>query len=287
MSAMDPTSPGGRALHRLRRQRGHTQASLGAASGVSVRTIRGIERGEILTPQVATLQQVAIAMRLSPREQVAFLRTWATERRPTMDEVLEEPDLTELEQIDALNRRTLGSYRSIFSSSHTVVGTQRRIERTRYEYAIQAEDDDLDTLVSIQTGDQSTPAHRMHLNGLRGCTAGGRRDFPDSDVAVYEISLSRSLGRGERHGHAYEIVHDLLGATALEPSDGFTKGTLTTARCLSVSVEFAVEPTMVQHLRKRPGHEHEFLEEIALDDGHAVIVLEDEPPSGHGFYWTW
>src|SRR5690606_3019796 len=48
----------GALLRTLRQAHGSTQSDLGRDSGVSVRTIRGLERGEIQRPQLATLQQL-------------------------------------------------------------------------------------------------------------------------------------------------------------------------------------------------------------------------------------
>ncbi|RWU83893.1 hypothetical protein CWN80_08195 [Janibacter hoylei PVAS-1] len=71
--------------------RGQTQGQLSTASGVSVRTIRGLERGEILTPQLATLQQLALALRLGPQAQAEFMHAWSTPRGVGLDQLLVDP----------------------------------------------------------------------------------------------------------------------------------------------------------------------------------------------------
>mgnify|MGYP002648267022 CR=1 FL=1 len=48
----------------------------------------------------ATLQQIAVALGLTPQEQTEFMHAWATERLITFEELL-DPGLSELEQIDA------------------------------------------------------------------------------------------------------------------------------------------------------------------------------------------
>ena len=65
-----------------------------------MRTIRGLERGEILTPQIATLQQIAVALELTPQEQTEFMHAWATERLITFEELLVEPRFLTIPQSD-------------------------------------------------------------------------------------------------------------------------------------------------------------------------------------------
>lgn len=111
--AMSHPAHGGTLLRSLRQAHGWTQNDLGRDSGVSVRTIRGLERGEIQRPQLATLQQLALAMELRAPEQAEFMHAWATPPQPGYDRLLVDPTLSEMEQIDAITRSVLGAYRVI------------------------------------------------------------------------------------------------------------------------------------------------------------------------------
>lgn len=282
------SSPGGRSLHAIRRERGRTQSDLGRDSGVSVRTIRGLERGEILTPQIATLQQLAVALDLSPQEQAEFMHAWSTGPQTGYDQLLVDPTLSELEQIDALTRPSLGTYRVISQVWHTRVGVDHRMATTRCHSAITAVEDGLQRVFNVQNGDQVTRADRMEFVALRGSTLESRWDFPESNVTVFGVSLPRPLAKGESHAYEYEVVGDPDEEGLLGPSDGFIWGAPHTARSIVVSVEFADPPAWVRRVQRHPGHDFEFLEEIALDDGHhAALVLEDAGPGAHGFTWAW
>lgn len=285
---MTPSAPGGRRLHAIRQERGHTQSDLGRRSGVSVRTIRGLERGEILAPQVATLQQLALALELSPQEQAEFMLTWATVPQTGFDTLLVDPSLTEVEQIEALTRSTLGTYRVISQAWHTMVGRDRRLATTHCHSAIQAVEDGLDRVFNVQNGDDVTRASRMELIPLRGSRLDGRWDFEDSNVTIFRVALPRSLAKGERHVYEYEVHSDPGPAGDLGVSDGFTWGAPHTARSITVSVEFAERPRSLRRVERPPGGAFRFLEEVALDEhNHAAIVLEDAGPGAYGFTWSW
>lgn len=281
------SSPGGRWLRRVRRDRGLTQRDLGRASGVSVRTIRGLERGEILAPQIATLQQLVLALGLSPQQQTEFLHTWSTSPQVGFEPLLVDPSLTEMQQIDTLTRRALGTYRVISQVWRTLVSSERQLAYTGCHCALTAVADGLDRVFNVQNGDAGTSAAAMEFVPLLGCELLSRRDFPESNVVVFEVGLGRSLAKGETHAYAYGIRSGRSGTPA-EDSDGFVWGPPHTARSLVVSVEFEVPPSSLTRVERTPGQAFTFLGEVALDDHHrASLVLEDAGPGAYGFTWTW
>lgn len=285
---MSTSPPGGRWLHRSRRARGLTQRDLGRASGVSVRTIRGLERGEILAPHIATLQQLAVALRLSPQEQAEFMHAWATVPQVGFEPLLVDPSLSEVEQIDALTRSSLGAYRVISQVWHTSVGPDRRMSRTYCHSAIQAVEDGLDRVYNVQNGDDFTRAARMQFHPIRGSRLVGRWDFVDSNVTVFQVALPRPLAKGESHTYEYEILGDPDEEGELGMSDGFIWGAPHTARSITVSVDFHERPESLRRVERAPGGDFEFLDEVGLDeDNHAAIVLEDAGPGAYGFTWSW
>lgn len=282
---MPSTMAGAGTLLRHRRARSLTQSDLARVAGVSTRTIRGLERDEIARPQVATLQQLALGLGLDGAEQADFLHAWAAPDEPDLRRLL-ATDAPEAERIDALTRAHLGSHRTIHLMTSTHVDARRRIDRVRYEYSTQAVADGLDALVNVVQGDQSGRAASMHLERAIGCTVGERWDFPGVDVAIETIRLPRPLARGERHAYGYDVVTD--HEPGLADSDGFTRGTLTTSRLLTVAVEFETPPATLHQLAMHPGRDFDIGAPVELDpQGRAAIVLEDEGPVAHGFVWSW
>lgn len=282
---MNHAPGGGPLLRRSRQSRGRTQTDLGRDSGVSVRTIRGLERGEIRRPQIATLQQLAVALQLSPQEQTELMHAWATRPQAAFDTLLVDPTVPEMEQIDAITRSGLGAYRVISQNWHTKIGADRRMTTTRCQTAIQAVEDGLQQVFNVQNGDEQTRAERMEFVALRGSSLAGRWDFEDSNVTVFGVHLPRPLAKGDSHAYEYEIVSD---ESSGGESDGFIWGAPHTARSIVVSVEFAERPASVRHVEREPGQDFEFLEEVTLDEhNHAALVLEDAAPGAHGFTWTW
>lgn len=285
--AMSRAPRGGARLRRYRRDEGLTQGDLSERSGVSVRTIRGLERGEILAPQIATLQQLVVALGLTPHEQAEFMHTWATEP-PRTFEGLFEAGQDEFAQIDALTRSILGSYRVISQVWRTTVGANRRMVRTSCQSAIVAVEDGLDRVFNVQGGDEVTRAAEMRFVPLLGCELRSRSDFPESNVVIFEVGLPRRLAKGDTHAYAYQIVDDIDPGTEHADSDGFVWGPPHTARSVVVSVEFEVPPATITRVEKPPGGDFVFRDEVSLDADHrASIVLEDAGPGAFGFTWEW
>lgn len=79
------TSGFGDVLRRLRVQAGLTQEELAERSGVSVRTIRGLETGRRPNPRMTTMQELAKALPLRPMEREELLGA-AVHRNPDGDE---------------------------------------------------------------------------------------------------------------------------------------------------------------------------------------------------------
>lgn len=252
-----------------------------------MRTIRGVERGEIGRPQIATLQQLALALELTPHEQAEFMHAWATPTQPGFDSLLVDPTLPEMEQIDSMTRSALGAYRVISQNWHTTVGADRRLATTRCQTALQAVEDGLERVFNVQNGDAHTRASRLEFRPLRGSHLVGRWDFEDSNVTVFGVGLPRPLAKGDLHSYEYEVIsHPEEDATGV--SDGFIWGAPHTARSIVVSVEFVVAPATVRRVQRAPGRVFEFLEEITLDNNQqAALVLEDADPGAYGFTWTW
>lgn len=279
---------GGALLRNLRQSHGRTQSDLGHDSGVSVRTIRGLERGEIQRPQLATLQQLALAMELSAPEQAEFMHAWATPQQTGYDRLLVDPTLPEMEQIDAMTRSVLGAYRVISQNWHTAVGADRRLATTRCQVALEAIEDGLERVFNVQNGDEHTSASRLQFVPLSGSRLCGRWDFEASNVTVFGVDLPRPLAKGECHCYEYEVISHPDEDGSLGWSDGFIWGAPHTARSIVVSVEFAVPPRTLRRVQRAPGQDFEFLAEVPLDEQHrAALVLEDADPGAYGFTWEW
>ena len=284
---MSSSSRGPVVLRAARADAKLTQAELGNRAGVSVRTIRGLERGEILRPQIATLQQLALALDLGPQAQTEFMHGWATAGQASFDGLLVDPNLTEMEQIDALTRAVLGSYRVISQVWRTHVSADRRLTRTDCHSSICAVEDGLDRVFNVQEGDASSSAKDLVFTPLLGCHLISRRFFPESDVVVFEVGLPAALPKGATHAYAYEVTDTGHGRQG-PGSDGFVWGPTHTARSIVVSVGFEVPPARVTRVEKAPGEDFRFLQDVSLDaDNRTSLVLEDVGPGAFGFTWEW
>ena len=183
---MSRPSTGGASLRSVRLRARLTQGQLSTASGVSVRAIRGLERGEILTPQLATLQQLALALHLGPQAQAEFMHAWSTPRPVGLDQLLVDPSRPELEQIQQLTRSALGTYRVISQVWRTRVSADRRLTHTGCHSGIAAVADGLDRVFNVQSGDAGTsdrprvhPAARLRAHQPTGLPGEQRRRLRD------------------------------------------------------------------------------------------------------------
>lgn len=109
------------------------------------------------------------------------------------------------------------------------MSADRRLTHTGCHSGIAAVADGLDRVFNVQSGDAGTSATDLEFTPLLGCELISRRVFPESNVAVFEVGLGRTLTKGETHAYAYEIVDrgPLEGRT---DSDGFVWGPPHTAR---------------------------------------------------------
>lgn len=284
---MSSSSRGPVVLRAARADAKLTQAELGNRAGVSVRTIRGLERGEILRPQIATLQQLALALDLGPQAQTEFMHGWATAGPASFDGLLVDPSMSEMEQIDSLTRAGLGNYRVISQIWRTHVSADRRLSRTACHSSIRAVQDGLDRVFNVQIGDESSSAKDLEFTALLGCRLISRRHFPESDVVVFEVGLPEALPKGASHAYAYEVCDTKHGRRG-PGSDGFVWGPPHTARSVVVSVEFEVPPARVTRVEKAPGEDFRFLQDVSLDaDNRTSLALEDVGPGAFGFTWEW
>jgi tetratricopeptide (TPR) repeat protein/transcriptional regulator with XRE-family HTH domain len=82
-----PADPRPGALVRLREAAGLTQEDLAQRSGVSVRSISDIERGEVTRPRRRTLEALADAMNITPDQRQAFLTLYRPSPQPDAADV--------------------------------------------------------------------------------------------------------------------------------------------------------------------------------------------------------
>jgi transcriptional regulator with XRE-family HTH domain len=286
--------PGPAALKWLREISGLTQRDLAARSGVSERTVRGLERGEVERPHHASLVALAEAAGLNPAETGTFLRAWSPARRRTFSELFGDTGLD-----DALAEASLrtGYERApIALWNLVVIGPNRRIRRTGHRSVFESLYDGLTGHTMVHTGDDPEEFRFCEVTKATGVSVRSRSDIPDRGLVAFDLDFDHPLARGETYAYAITIDRearmDAQDAEARCPgpeSDGYLRGVRSATSLIVLRVVFEGDPpTYVWDLRGRSmtdyteGARAPMGERTVLD-----LVVRHAEPGSYGFGWSW
>lgn len=279
---MDEQDPGAR-LRVLRQAVGLSQASLARRTGVSERTIRGLESGQVTRPHPSTLEALVGGLGLDAGRGEHELRRWrhadplapfSEIMSPTADDVLHTHGIRAA--VDMRIRR-------VARRAH--VDAERRVAHSTHELLVESLIDDLDHHPVLMTADTTEALDNVQIDHTVGCTVALRRPVPELDVVAFELDLGTPMHRGETRVLAYRTSGAGRPAEAGRTDwtiDGFRRS----VGHHSLHVVFAGpaprqvwETVDVERTRVR---------ELALDPfGGVHIAADDRPPGVYGIEWQW
>lgn len=262
-----------------------------------MRTVRGLENGEITSPHGSTLLALVSAMELSREQADQFLRTWDGMRR-----IRVYGDVMTTDERSGLLRATQEGLMRSFLDKRVVsatrlikVGPSRLIEQEWYQTVIEALDDDVDTHLVVARG--AKPHEDMRLwrfEDLVGCSVRHRDIDGKANIAVVELSLGESLREGATKTIAWREVNGwadpglVAGRTREFAAD--TKYSNTFLRPISfLSMQIAFDcarPSRIWELSG--GQRPERTRTLTLDDyGTTSVIWQNSPPGRFGIEWEW
>lgn len=197
-----------RLVRRHRVEAGLTQRDLADRSGVSERTIRGLETGRIGTPHLTTLVTLGEAVGLGHADVDALVRafTGGGPIRPLMPDLLQQGvDVGQL--LRDARVREQSELRLLSTTRRDVVGPDRLVAFRESTHVYEALVDGVDGFLLVDTGDQATDVHLLGIEDTWGCAV-ERTTVLDSITAVaFEMSFGSALRAGESRACGFVLAH--------------------------------------------------------------------------------
>lgn len=282
-------------LRGLRALAGLTQEQLADLAGVHVRTVRGLETSHITSPRRYTLVHLARALGLDVSGQLALLETWGRGGvgPGELSRVTVRRDSANV--IGDLLAASATSAMPVSLSETIVIGPDRLTDYRRTEEVLVA-------LVDGVTGrhlfyapeDDTVPVEDFHLSSLENCQVVRERIDPDTHAKLFDLSLGRSLNKGDSHVVRYAI--DMAAARrsnrAVAPAGGCEIGGFVhspASYILEVRFPAGAAPReCAQVFQARPTGPIRKLRRLLPGTAHSVhIALVHPKPGGHGIVWSW
>lgn len=202
------SSLGAQALKALRERAGYSQVQLAERSGVSVRSVGGIERGEIKAPHPSTLTALAEALGLSVCESDRLLRSWQeTVRFRNYREIMSR-DVHQglLRAVREASIRSTLDKRVVSLSYQVVVGSNRCIHQVRHDFVIEAYRDGVDSHLIVCQRDVGD-ARLLRIEDTAGCAVSSQTVDPATNLVAIDLSLGHVLKRGELTSFGFRQVN--------------------------------------------------------------------------------
>lgn len=273
------------ALRWLREVSGLTQRGLAARSGVSERTIRGLERGQVRTPHQTSLRALTEAADLDDQQTATFLRAWAPDRIESLAELSDQ--MASYEQ--AIAETTLQSEMDEHLVSSWTRYTYRRgaLVSVDADLVLEAQRDGIDTYVTPYVYDSGEGSHMAVKT--TGCRLRKRYDFDHAWLQVFEIELPTPLKRGESCAFSLELIPaEPVHRDPAEETEWCMRGLHRTVPLTVIEVVFEEgTPSTVWEIEMARGGERRRLREVPLSpDGRAHLTRRHGHVGAYGFEWT-
>ncbi|MDN5896561.1 MAG: helix-turn-helix domain-containing protein [Nocardioides sp.] len=287
---------GGAILFELRHRSGMSQTRLSGVSGVSVRTIRGIETGRNRFPHASTLMALAGALDLRAADTERLMGSAQNVRALRSFGEMAQHGATLEAALSEASVRSTYTHRMVSISRHTRVGPNRRVRWVENEVVAEALHDGFDNHLVVESGDQALDTRLLRIEGMEGCRLSGRHDFPELNTVVFELSLGAPPETGDtrvlryRFGMGDQPPTDPAQARlwdALEDSDGMTHGFSRTLAMHIFRVSFeGCRPTRLWEWRGTKDLHN--VGELTLDDWGSVHLFgQNREPGNYGVGWSW
>lgn len=271
-----------RAIRRTRQHLGISQELLSERAGVSVRTLRSLERANTVRPRPETLARITAALDLDPVSSGRVLAAWATPPRETGGEITFGP----VPYADEI--REFAASATLLHVDETVqVNTARLRVRETTRVALKSRSGTLTHVYVVSVPD---PALRdPEIVDLEGCSVADDVTAGDG-VRVVQLALHRAVREHEigtlRFSRLRRPVFDT--APALDyAGTGFQ--TPTDLYTLRVNFDSRVRPVRVLRcVQDRPFGSRRALRSIEVGpDGSAVLAIQKPRPAAHLIRWDW
>jgi transcriptional regulator with XRE-family HTH domain len=282
-------------LKRLRHSAGLSQESLALQSGVSDRTVRGIESGAIKAPQGATLAALARTLGLVGEQRDLFVQAWrldamaARSLSEMLDYELSAHDLTDLLERQATAMRDVHRYygSEVGPDRLTDIGA---IMRT----FVPVDGARIDRIVQVEGYDSATiDLDAILLNQTVNCRP-GRRQLLEPGVNAFELLFDRPVPPGKPYtfGYQQDVRSSYRGdRRQAQPEVETLIGVRTLCPVVSVQVTFDASclPAQVWRVEKSSFADPSIsVEPITLSPFCiAHTTVENARPGIHGIGWSW
>lgn len=291
----------GSELRALRIRAGLSQDELAARSGVSTRTIRGLETGRIRSPHASTLTAIGDGLGLAPRSCAHLVRNWTRSSRTLpADEIIPRPAAVPSESFRRLlaerQQRDVTAMLSMATTVRVTIGPSRRIDWI-HRHVVREAVRDCDARYLYTTAmDQASDVRLLRIDQLVGCALVDRVDDLEGNMSALEFSLGAPARKGELRTFSYREVQGwlpsddpvLLGVwEGLGYSDTYCASTRTEFGQLSLQVDFVgCEPAQVWEVAGRGTWER--LRTVEPDEFGSVSFFHRNLEAGsYGFEWAW
>lgn len=290
---MSEIRPGGDLLRQRRRAAGLSQQELAAVAGVSVRTVRNLERGNHSSrPFPATIAALGDALRLSLEDRSAVLDSW---NAASNSKGFADLDVRLAVIIDALRASGVANhadYRVLHRTRRITIGPDRTILWQTEEQLVVADTDGVQRLFMLIPSDAAFDPADLTFSAICSC---GLRQRLVQDVLVVEIDLGRALRAGEQQfmsfradTHRPEPLTSGRGR-ALQPQELVTSGFRGGVKSLVIHVQFdGPTPSRAWTLARLPPSAVEERTDVRLDGWNGLTMAgQDLPPGTYGLRWQW
>ena len=295
-----PAEHGGTILRAMRHSAGISQQVLAERSGVSVRSIRGLENGEVASPHTATLLALLSALD-APRDQAErFLRSWnESVSLRTFGEVMSADSNTPVHR--AVHEGLMRSFldKQIVAASRLIsVGPDRRIQHEWYRTSVEALVDGVDNHLVVARGYPYQDIRQVRFDDLVGCSIRQRTTDLESNTLAVDLSLGESLRAGEVKSFTWREVNGWVDGSDPESTvrpgaddsfvdTGYSNAFLRPFASLTMQVVFHGEhPDAIWEVS---GSRHaERRRRLRLDEfGTTSVVWQNGTPGRYGIAWDW
>lgn len=281
-------------LRDLRRLQRLSQADLAERSGVSQRTIRGLESGQTRRPHPATLRALGRGLGLTEMQAMQFARAFVAPVVADMSEVLGVSPLVLQEQLHGLHDAAhAANWTSDVYHCHQTVGADGHFELNRVHRVIRSTIDNLTHVMCMILYHHDIPAIPPVTDPF-GVEKSQQWLLPEHRIAVLELALPHALGIGDTHAYGYTLDDNPPPEyrSSKTPDCEVLEGSRGPVGTFVLEVQFTDTP---------PAEIRPFTQMGSDDDGRRLgdpvtpdetgtvrIQRQNTPPGqGLGFRWTW
>ena len=278
-------------LRRLRRASGMSQQFLADVSGVSVRTIRGLENGAIRHPRSSSLAELATGLQLSVDDADRLVRGWERGDQVPLPEMVAATGVEGFLAAQGIDG--IAGVRTVSLTCHIVVAANRRIRAIDSLWVVRAVASGAQEYVYVDAWDPSMEVADIRLDGFRGCALGVRRQSHPVGIVAFTLRFPQPLAQGQPHVFGYHAEVDPRFADVssrgrrLADSNGISHLWSDPLEALAMQVSFeGRRPAHVYAVegapRRRAG------DDVELDSSRSALLVREGLPAGsYGLGWEW